>query len=202
MLILVIDLLTEQLPAVSLVFDPQERTIMQEPPRNLQQERMIDASLILYSYVLVALLESLACVGAFFLYLAAKGFPISTLLYNRAFWAAPPTPAAQAALAGGISAYFFTLVMCQAGIHIFSAKTLRLSLCEYPWWGNSMTNLGVLVAGGVAVLVIYPLQGTLFGTGAMDFWPSWVLFLAFGLVFIPVMEGFKYCARRGWIKFP
>jgi len=203
LLILVVDLLTEQMPAVSFVYDAQERTIMQEPPRNLRTERLIDANLILYSYGLVALLESLACVGAFLLYMAAKGYPASALLYQRAFWAAPPAAAA-AALAGGVASYFFTLVLCQAAVHAFSAKTLRASLGEYPWWRNRLTNFGVLFALGVALLVIFPLQGSTFGTGGeMSYWVSWVLWVAFAALFLPLMEAVKYCARRGWTRgFP
>ena len=175
---------------------------MLDPPRNLKTERLIDAPLILYSYMLVALLESLACVGAFLLYMSAQGYPLSSLLYRRAFWEAPPADAA-AALAGGIASYFFTLVMVQAGVHAFSAKTLRMSQLRYRWWGNSLTNAGVALAAGVAVLVIYPFRGSLFGTGgSMAYGPSWTLWLAFAVAFIPLMEAFKYCARRGWTRFP
>ena len=175
---------------------------MQEPPRNLKTERLIDAPLILYSYVLVALLESLACLGAFLLYMSSQGYPVRSLLYRRAFWESPPADAA-AALAGGIASYFFPLVMMQAGVHAFSAKTLRMSLLQYKWYANSMTNCGVAAAAGIAALVIYPFQGALFGTGgSMAYWPSWTLWLLFAVVFLPLMEAFKYCARRGWTRFP
>ncbi len=201
LLILVVDLLTEQLPAVSLTYDPPEADIMLQPPRNLLRERLIDAPLLVYSYVLVALLESLTCVGAFFLFLAFKGFPIGALLYNRAFWEGA-SGEALGALRGGVSSYFWTLALCQAGVHIYVVKTLRVSLADYPWWANRLTNLGVLVAAGVCVLFIYPLQGRLFGTGNMSFWVSWVLFLLFGLLFVPIMELFKWASRRKYLNFP
>ncbi len=202
--ILTIDLITEQLPAVSLVYDEQERSIMREPPRDLQRERLVDGSLLLYSYGLVALLESLVCVGAFFLFMDFKGFPIASLLYNRAFWAAPQGTAL-AALRGGVGSYYLSLVLMQSCVHAFSAKTLRMSLFfspNFPWWRNGMTNAGCLVGVGVVALVCYPLQGTLFGTGPISYAVPWVLWLGFAAVFLPLMEALKACSRRGLIAFP
>lgn len=111
--------------------------------------------------MLVALLETLTCVGAFFLFMSSKGFGLSSLLYNRSFWESATGPTL-AAYRGGVSAYFLTLVLCQASAHIFSVKTSRTSIFSggFNAFSNKMTNLGVLAAWAVAMLAIYPLQGS------------------------------------------
>jgi hypothetical protein len=58
---------------------------MRRAPRNVNIERLVDARLVLYAYVFIAAVESLLCVGAFFLAMAQKGFPIGAVLYNREF---------------------------------------------------------------------------------------------------------------------
>ena len=174
---------------------------MLTPPRNLRTERLIDCPLLLYSYVLLALLESLTCVGAFLLYMDSQGFPLSTLLYNRAFWSDPQGDAL-AAYRGGVATYFFTLVACQSLVHIYSAKTLRQSLLTFPTLRNPLTNCGAVVAVGVVVVVAYLLGGSVFSTGPFPFWVSWTLFLAFAVCFLPLMEAIKACARRGLVRFP
>jgi len=198
--VLVVDIFTEQLSAISLSYEAPELSLMSENPRNLESEHLVDRALILYCYCLVAFLESITCVGAFFLALSQKGFPIGTLLYNAPFWR-DPTPTAQAALRGGVSAYLFTLVACQ-GVHLYVVKTRRASMFRHPLLANQLSQLGVVVSLAVAILIIYPLQGSLFGTGDMDVWTSWTLWILFAVAFIPIMEAFKYCARRGIINFP
>lgn len=87
--VLVVDIFTEQVSAISLTYEPPEANLMLEPPRNLITQPLVDVNMILYAYVLVAFLESMTCVGAFFLAMAYYGYPISTLLYNSSFWNSP-----------------------------------------------------------------------------------------------------------------
>jgi hypothetical protein len=131
---------------------------MRRPPRNVAVERLMDARLVCYAYVGVALVESLLCVGAFFLAMAQRGYPIADLLYNKAFWADPPL-AARDAYFSASAAYFFTLVLCQCAVHAFTIKTSRSSLCTHPWWKNPLTNAGALVGPSVALIVIYLFHG-------------------------------------------
>jgi magnesium-transporting ATPase (P-type) len=127
--------------------------------------------------------------------------PPSLLTPLPYFFALDLPPAALAALRGSVSAYLFTLVMCQA-VHLYVVKTRRTSVFVHPICANWMSQLGVVISIGVAVLCIYPLQGSLFGTGDMDYWVSWTLWILFGITLIPITESFKCCARRGWTTFP
>lgn len=194
MLILVVDLITEQLPAISLAYEPAESIIMSQPPRDRSTDHLVDARLLCYSFVFVALLESLCCVGAFTLALTQRGFSLSSLLYERAFWANPP-PAAASALAEGIAAYFFTLAICQACFHVYLVKTSRASVFTHGICRNYLTVIGSLVAICVSVIVIFAMQGTFFGVGGMPQATSWTLCFAFLLVALPATEAVKACAR-------
>ena len=194
-LILVIDMVTEQLPAISFVYEPAEAQLMLLPPRDRKVDHLVDAPLLLYVGVLMPILLSLAACGAFFLAMAQRGYPLSALLYRSDLWA-EPSPEAAAALASGVSAYFFTLVLTQAGVHAFLAKTNRTSIFVHGVCGNRVTLAGAAVALGVACLCIFPLQGDFFGTGPMAQATSWVLWLAFALVSLPLTEAAKAAARR------
>jgi hypothetical protein len=63
LLILAIDLITEQGPAISLAYEPAEANVMERPPRDTHEDRLISASLLRYSY-LVAGEQQAAAAGA------------------------------------------------------------------------------------------------------------------------------------------
>jgi sodium/potassium-transporting ATPase subunit alpha len=200
-LILVVDLLTEQLPAISLAYEPAESLFMRVPPRDRALEHLVDGRLIVYSFGFIALLETLTCVGVFFLAMSQRGYPIASLLYERAFWLNPP-PAAAAALAEGVSAYFFSLVVCQACVHVYLCKTSRASIFVHNICANWLTVVGSVVGIAIATLCIYPLQGAFFASGGMPQATSWVLVFGFAAVALPITEAVKACARaapRGFV---
>lgn len=112
LLLLTVDCLTEQMSAISLAYEPEEAALMDLPPRNLRTQRLVDAPLIIYSYVVMALLETLVCVGAFMLSLLQDGYPASAVIFQANFWASP-SDAATRAYRSAVSAYYFQLVLCQ-----------------------------------------------------------------------------------------
>ncbi|GFH14691.1 cation_ATPase_N domain-containing protein, partial [Haematococcus lacustris] len=66
LLILSIDLVTEQGPAISLAYEPAEANVMLRPPRDVATERLIDGRLLRYSYLIAGVLQSAVCMIAFF----------------------------------------------------------------------------------------------------------------------------------------
>ncbi len=198
-LILVIDLLTEQLPAASLTWEAPEASLMLMPPRDVRSEHMVDFPLVLYSYVFIGLIESLLCVGAFFLAMSQQGFPISDMLYNRDYWQNPP-PRALKAYLQAVSAYFFTLVACQACAHIYLVKTRRASIFTHGPF-NWITPVGSALAVALAVLCIFPFSGSMFSTGYMTLATSWTLWLGFVVVALPLTEAGKAAARAAPASF-
>ena len=126
--------------------------------------------------------------------LADQGYDIAARAHDGA--------AAAAALAEGVSAYFFTLVVCQACVHVYLCKTSRASIFVHNICANWITVVGSAVAVAVAVLCIYPLRGAFFASGGMPQATSWTLFFGFAAVALPVTEAVKACARaapRGFV---
>lgn len=56
LLILTIDLITEQGPAISLAYEPAEALVMERPPRDLTRDRLINGPLLRYSYLIAGIL--------------------------------------------------------------------------------------------------------------------------------------------------
>jgi magnesium-transporting ATPase (P-type) len=51
LLILTIDLITEQGPAISLAYEPAEALVMERPPRDIKNDRLINGPLLRYAYL-------------------------------------------------------------------------------------------------------------------------------------------------------
>lgn len=56
LLILTIDLITEQGPAISLAYEPAEALVMERPPRDLTRDRLIDGPLLRYAYLIAGVM--------------------------------------------------------------------------------------------------------------------------------------------------
>lgn len=56
LLILTIDLITEQGPAISLAYEPAEALVMERPPRDLTRDRLINGPLLRYAYLIAGVL--------------------------------------------------------------------------------------------------------------------------------------------------
>ena len=167
---------------------------MQQPPRDRKRDHLLDGRLMLYTGVVMATLLTLAATGAFLLALLQRGFPVGDLLYNADFWASPP-PAAADALASGVSAYFWTLVVGQAAVHAFLAKTSRVSILTHGVCRNTVTLVGAFTAVVISILVIFALGGSFFGCGSMPQATSWCMPIAFALIALPLTEAAKAIAR-------
>jgi magnesium-transporting ATPase (P-type) len=108
-MILTIDLLTEQAPAISLAYETTEAAVMRRPPRNVLTERLVSGPSIFYSYVVAGGGSALVCMGCYFLVYTRAGIPISQLAFSldQGYFAAPPftataTPGVYTAANGNI----------------------------------------------------------------------------------------------------
>lgn len=92
MMILAIDLLTEQAPAISLAFEPAEDSIMRRQPRNLRTNRLVSVASLLYSYVVAGVATSLTCLLSYCMVFLRHGILISQVAFSRqkGFFAPPP----------------------------------------------------------------------------------------------------------------
>lgn len=182
LLILTIDLLTEQGPAISLSYEPAESLIMLQPPRNMAKDRLVDGRVLRYSYGIVGLLITAFCLLSYFTVFASYGVSGADLWDSfRTSWSME-APRAPLLLGNGqtlsgdaqlriyqeaVSAYYFTLVACQAW-HVFTCKTRFVALWEHGPMRNPTTVVGVMAALFLAILFIYiSAWHDLFGTNYM-----------------------------------
>ena len=92
LMVLTIDLLTEQGPAISLAYEISESAVMLRPPRNVKTDRLVSAPSLFYSYVVAGLGSSLVCMGCFFLVYQRAGIPVTQLAFSLddGYFAYPP----------------------------------------------------------------------------------------------------------------
>ena len=78
-LILLIDLGTDMLPAISFAYENAEADIMKRPPRDSKRDRLVNKRLFTFSYLEVGVMQCLAALMSFFFVMNSFGFPASTL---------------------------------------------------------------------------------------------------------------------------
>jgi magnesium-transporting ATPase (P-type) len=207
LLILVVDIITEQGPAISLTFEGPELSVMSRPPRNRSIEKLADTPLILYSYFFIGFAESLVCILAFFTVFISHGVPSNYVSYHRDLWqeSSPTTdfgsglvltgPEQATIYHRGVSAYFLTLVLCQAS-HIWFTKTRLTSSFVHPVCKNHYTILGILVSLCVSVFCIYTPSVNSFFLAAPITIAQWTVFFIFAFFVLTWTETVKFFARR------
>ena len=60
-------------PATSLAYEPAEANVMDRPPRNIATDRLVSLPLLIYSYIIMGLAESLCCLGAYLWVFTIRG---------------------------------------------------------------------------------------------------------------------------------
>jgi sodium/potassium-transporting ATPase subunit alpha len=87
--ILCIDLGTEMLPAISFAYESAESDIMRRPPRNSQEDNLVNKQLLSHAYGQKGMLLTGAGFFVYFVVMAENGFLPSTLFGIRAAWDLP-----------------------------------------------------------------------------------------------------------------
>ncbi len=82
LMILTIDLLTEQGPAISLAYERAEAAVMTRPPRDVRRDRLVTAPSLWYSYIMAGVPNALICMLTYFLVYIRRGIPVSRLAYS------------------------------------------------------------------------------------------------------------------------
>jgi sodium/potassium-transporting ATPase subunit alpha len=76
---IIICVVTDVLPAISLCFEKPEAGLLTRPPRNVKKDRLVDWKLLLHAYGFLGLLESLCAMSMSFWWLDKQGFKFSEL---------------------------------------------------------------------------------------------------------------------------
>ncbi len=186
MLILSIDLGTDMLPAIALGSESAERDIMNLPPRS-RSEHLVNTRLILLSYGLFGMIESVAGFYAYFTVIYAGGWQwgqcltASTPLYLKA-----------------VSAFFVAVILCQVANGIIS-KTSRQSLMQQGILSNRWLMIGIAVELALAATIVeVPALQFWFGTASLslkEFFLAWPF--AIGLVLMDEVR--RWMIRTGAI---
>ncbi|WVF73077.1 hypothetical protein IAT40_007896 [Kwoniella sp. CBS 6097] len=127
---IIICVVTDVLPAISMCFEKPEAGLLTRPPRDTKKDKLVNWKFLLHAYGFLGLLESLCAMSMAFWWLDKQGFKFSELVL--AYGGLPPQYDPQAyneAVNKAQSIYFFTLVGMQFG-NLLATRTRRLSLFQ------------------------------------------------------------------------
>ena len=75
------------MPAISLAHEPQESTIMENPPRDLTTDRLVSGPLLLYAYGVAGVMECLFCFISYSMVFWRNNISLTDLLNtNTIYW--------------------------------------------------------------------------------------------------------------------
>ncbi|MEW5296914.1 MAG: hypothetical protein WDW36_000160 [Sanguina aurantia] len=216
LMILTVDLITEQGPAISLAYEHAESNVMERPPRDILTDRLIDGRLLRYSYLIAGGMESLICMIAYFTIFWYHGVPLSQVIFalDRNNFIVPASEGTDMLGPYGTlspdeqitiywqaqNAWYVTLVMSQFW-HIFVCKSRQVSIFKHGLVKNPVTCFGLVISIAIICLVSYiPQVHEIFGSNSLP-GIGWVPHLAFLLFILPYTELSKFLTRRtpqGW----
>jgi magnesium-transporting ATPase (P-type) len=182
MQVLAIDLGTDMVPAIGLGAERAEAGVMHQPPRS-QKEPLLSSRLLARALLWYGLIESLACMSAYFFLNWEHGWPGLPL-------AAEGTETYRMATTLTLAA----VVATQVGA-VFGCRTNRISIFKAGFFTNRLVLLGVGVELVLLTALIYlpPLQ-SLFNTAAIG--PvEWLFVLAWTPIIFLADE-----VRKAWLR--
>ncbi|XP_028170682.1 sodium/potassium-transporting ATPase subunit alpha-like [Ostrinia furnacalis] len=210
MLILIVNVGTDLLPAMSLAYEDSEEDIMSIPPRK-QSDHLVTRVMIYMAYFQIGLIQFFAGMYAYFVVFAQDGFFPSSLMFVRAEWEKATMsvkdtlgrewyyPDRKKIERKAQTAYFVAICWTQIS-DVIICKTRRVSLLK-KGMKNHVLNLGIAVALIVALLVTYlPFCNEIFSTEPLA-WHDFFLALPFMLLMILGDEFRRYLIRNNYSKW-
>jgi sodium/potassium-transporting ATPase subunit alpha len=76
---IIICVVTDVLPAISLCFEKPEAGLLTRPPRNTKKDKLVNLKLLGHAYLFLGVIESLCACSMAFWYLQRQGFMFSDL---------------------------------------------------------------------------------------------------------------------------
>lgn len=176
-LILVVDLGTDILPAISYAYESAESDIMKTAPRNRHTDKLVTWQLISFSYLQVGVIQAFAAFTVFFHVLNQNGFSTSYLMQAKVgvIWIDPDESTCfessltnDPGVVNGCASYDFrmhvlkeaqtafltAIVICQIGAG-FACKTRVSSLFTHGISHNKVFLWGVCQEVGLICMVDY-----------------------------------------------
>jgi len=181
-LMLVIDLGTDMLPAIGLGIEKSESDVMKNPPIP-RKERFLNRPLIFMAYGVHGIIESIAGFTVFFFVLFNGGWAfgqhigITDPLYLKA-----------------VTGFFVSIVICQIA-NVMVSRSRHQSLFNIGIFRNKIVLVGIALEIAITAIVLYfPLANHYLGTQPLGF--EMLLAVPFALSIILVDEIRKYFIRK------
>jgi sodium/potassium-transporting ATPase subunit alpha len=216
LMILSIDLLTEQGPAISLVYEKPESDIMRRAPRNPKTDHLITKRTLFYSYVLAGLASSLICFMSYVLVFSHYGISLKDLLFSvdDGYFRGPPYDAVNSdgehpplLTIGGrtydavkqytiyreaSSAWYITLILNQFW-NLFCVRTSRTSIFRQGIFSNEVAIYGAVTSLTIMMVAVYvpELQAPSLFASASPLGQSWLPTFVFAVWIVAVSEYMK-----------
>jgi sodium/potassium-transporting ATPase subunit alpha len=76
---IIICVVTDVLPAISLCFEKPEAGLLTRPPRDTRKDKLVNWKLLFHAYFFLGLIESLCAMSMAFWYLEMQGFKFTDL---------------------------------------------------------------------------------------------------------------------------
>lgn len=148
---IIICVVTDVLPALSLVYERPEADLLLRKPRDRKKDRLADAKLLCHAYFFIGVLESLtAMTGAFYFGFQKNGVPFSALWLKYGNYDVDPDLLAELTDKAQ-SIYFFNLVLMQ-WFNLLSTRTRKLSLFQQNPFGSKKTRNVFLIPAMICAL--------------------------------------------------
>jgi sodium/potassium-transporting ATPase subunit alpha len=211
--ILTIDLLTEMPPAISLSHEGSENDVMKRLPRNVKEDHLVTAPLVMYSYMEIGVIESVACVVSYIVAFATFGISMTDLAFTDDLYFEEDSPNLctdgesagdgcydadeQISILRQVTAtWYMTLILSQA-FHIWMCKTRRVSFFKHPLLENKAMIVGVVIELLLMIIFVFvPGLNTEVLSTDIPFWWSWMPGVICGLFICLFNELRKKAMRR------
>ncbi|KAJ7039338.1 hypothetical protein C8F04DRAFT_1220121 [Mycena alexandri] len=196
---IIICVVTDVLPALSLVYEKPEADLLLRKPRDRKKDRLADIRLLGHAYFFLGILETVTSMtAAFYFGFHRNGVPFSALW--RKYGTSTVDPALLAELTNRAqSLYFFNLVIMQ-WFNLLSTRTRRLSLFQQNPVGSPATRNVYIFPAMLAALALacffsyIPWFQTIFLTRGIQA-EFFFLPMAYGTVLLFLDETRKWCNR-------
>lgn len=202
---IIICVLTDIAPALSLTYEKPEADLLKRKPRNIRKDRLADAKLLFHSYIYLGFPTTVMAMTMAFWYLDRNGVPFDSLFvkYGSSPLQMSDPDLFQSKVNVSNAIYFMTLVLAQLGT-LLIVRTRRQSIFQQPPIGKPETsNRYILPAMACAVLlgtffIEVPGIQRVFATASIPA-EHWGLPLAYAVGMLFIEESRKFCVRR-WPK--
>eukprot|EP01040_Poterioochromonas_malhamensis_P012360 gene12360-13512_t len=169
LLALCIDLLTELVPATSFAFEKPESMIMQVPPRNVKTDKLTSFNLLFYAYAQAGFILTGGCFLYYFRAFGRYGvtpqdlfqnnnnyFPYTDYIFRTSDGSGRNYDKSdQNYILNVVATGWFMMIWAGQAAHVWTCRTTTVSMFQHGFFGNEVTNYGVLLAIGLGCFVAY-----------------------------------------------